>query len=119
MKAKISVILVAITLALMMFSMPAVSQDTNEADKRAKLESIVEVYILSCENKAALSNSRSQNLRHSAMLSRLKSTFCKHSKQELIDEMLADGVEPKPYKVHHFLNVRFYETIRAVAVAKK
>ena len=119
MKVKITVVLAAITLAMMMFAMPAVSQDAAEAEKKAKLESIVEVYILSCENKAELGSSRSKNLRHSAMLSRLKSTFCRHSKQELVDAMLKDGVEPKPYKVHHFLNARFYETIRAVAVAKK
>jgi hypothetical protein len=119
MKAKTSVILVAIPLAMMMFSMPAVSQDAAEAEKRAKLESIIEVYILSCENTAALGSSRSVNLRQSAMLSRLKGTFCRHSKQELVDAMLKGGVDPKPHKVHHFLNARFYETIRAVAVAKK
>ena len=119
MKAKTIVILAALTLAMMIFSMPAVSQDVAEAEKKARLESIVDVYILSCENKAALSSSRSKNLRDSAMLSRLKSTFCSHSKQELVDAMLKAGIEPKPYKVHHFLNARFYETIRAVAVAEK
>ena len=118
MKAKTIVILVAITLAMMIFSMPAVSQDAAETEKKAKLESIIEVYIISCENKAALAGSRSKNLRDAAMLSRLKSTFCRHSKQELVDAMLRDGVEPKPYRVHHFLNARFLETIRAVAVAK-
>jgi hypothetical protein len=119
MKAKTIVILVAITLAMMIFSMPAVSQDATETEQKARLESIIEVYIISCENKAALAGSRSKNLRDTAMLSRLKSTFCRHSKQELVDAMLRNGVEPKPYKVHHFLNARFLETIRAVALAKK
>ena len=119
MKAKCYAILAAITLAMMIFTMPAVSQDIAEAEKKAQLESIVDVYIISSENKAALSSSRSKNLRDSAMLSRLKGSFCKHSKQELIEAMIAEGVEPKPYKVHHFLNARFYETIRAVAVAQK
>ena len=91
----------------------------NEEEKKALLESIVDVYILCCENKAALSSSRSKNLRDSAMISRLKGTFCRHSKRELVEAMMKEGVEPKPYRVHHFLNARFYETIRAVAVAKK
>ena len=119
MKAKTIIILTAITLAMMYFSMPAVSQELTEAERKAQLESIVDVYILSCENKAALSSSRSKNLRNSAMLSRLKGSFCRHSKHELVAAMIEQGVEPKPYKVHHFLNARFYETIRAVAVARK
>ncbi|MBW2411211.1 MAG: hypothetical protein JRF72_15540 [Deltaproteobacteria bacterium] len=119
MKAKAIIILTAITLAMMCFSMPAVSQELTEAEKKARLESIVDVYILSCENKAALSSSRGKNLRDSAMLSRLKGSFCRHSKPELVEAMMEQGVEPKPYKVHQFLNARFYETIRAVAVAQK
>lgn len=119
MKARTIVNLTAITLAVMYFSMPAVSQDVTEAEKKAQLESIVDVYILSCENRAVLSRSGSKNLRDSAMLIRLKGTFCRHSKQELVEAMIEEGVEPKPYKVHHFLNARFYEAIRAGAVAQK
>ncbi len=119
MKAKTIIILTAITLAMMYFSMPAVSQEITEAERKAQLESIVDVYILSCENKAALRSSRSKKLRDSAMLNSLKGTFCRHSKHELVAAMVKEGVDPKPYKVHHFLNARFYETIRAVAVAQK
>jgi hypothetical protein len=80
---------------------------------------MVEVYILSCENKAILGSSRSINIRKSAMLSCLKGSFCRHSKEELVNAMLKNGIEPKPYKVRHFLNERFYETLRAVVVAEK
>ncbi len=119
MKANTSIVLTAITLAMMCFGMPAVCQELTEAQRKAQLESIVDVYILSCENKAALSRSRSKNLRDSAMLYRLKGSFCRHSKHELVEAMIEKGVEPKPYRVHHFLNARFYETIRAVALAQK
>jgi hypothetical protein len=120
MKAQTYLMSAAITLLVMLLSMPAVSQNVAATEKKAQLESIVDVYILSCENKAALgSGSRSKNLRDSAMLSRLKSSFCRHSRQALVDAMIRDGVEPKPHKVHHYLNARFYETIRAVAVAQK
>lgn len=118
MKAKTIVILAATTLAMMIFTLPAGSQDVAGVAKKARLESIVDVYILSCENKAALNSSRSKNLRDSAMLSSLKSTFCRHCKQELVEAMMREGVEPRPYKVHHFLNARFYEAIRAVALAR-
>lgn len=119
MKIKSIIKLAEIGLAMMIFTMPAASQDIAEAEKKAQLESIIDVYILSCENKALLSSSRGKNLRDSAMLSRLKGAFCRHSKQELVDAMLKEGIEPKPYKVHRYLNARFYETVRAEAVAQK
>jgi hypothetical protein len=109
MKLKASIILPAMAAAVIMMAFPALGGDTN----RSKLESIVDNYISTCEAKSALLNSTSENIRRSAMRACLKAIFCKKAKDELIDALVANNVEPKPYKVHRFLNARFNEVAAA------
>jgi len=115
MKSKTTMILVAIVMAGLIMTGPAVGNETN----RASLEAIVDEYISACEAKSALLNSSSLNIRRAAMLSCLRATFCRTSKTELINEMVAQNVEAKPYKVHHFLNARFHEVVSSSQLAHK
>ena len=43
----------------------------------------------------------------------MKAAFCKHSKEELVELMLENDIEPKDYKVRHFLNNRFNDALQA------
>jgi hypothetical protein len=115
MKIKAIMILSAMVIAGMMVKGPALGDETN----RAHLEAIVDNYISACEAKSEMLNSGSENIRRAAMLSCLRATFCRKSKSKLIDEMVARNVEPKPYKVHHFLNARFKEVIDSSQLALK
>ncbi len=113
MKLKAIIVLLAMAIAGMMVTGPAIGGETN----RAELEAIVDDYISACEAKSAMLNSGSENIRRAAMLSCLRATFCRKARSELIDEMVAKNVEPKPYKVHHFLNARFNDVVDSKQLA--
>lgn len=115
MQPKATMILTAIVMAGLIMTGSAIGDETN----RASLEAIVDEYISACEAKSAMLNSSSINIRRSAMLSCLRATFCRTSKTELIDEMVAQNIEAKPYKVHHFLNARFNEVVSTNKLALK
>ena len=115
MRLQAIIMLSAMVIAGMMATGPAMGGETNRAD----LEAIVDAYISACEAKSAMLNSSSENIRRAAMLSCLRATFCRKSRSELIDEMVAKNVEPKPYKVHHFLNARFNEVVDSRQLALK
>ena len=115
MKLKAIIVLSAMVMAGLMLTGPAVSGENN----RASLEAIVDEYISACEAKSAMLNSSSVNIRRAAMLACLRATFCRTSKTELIDEMVAQHIEAKPYKVHHFLNARFNEIVLSNQLALK
>ena len=113
MKTKNLIVLSVIVFVGMFMAFPVLGDNSNEAERKASMESIVNAYIAACEAKSALLDSRSETLRKAAMLACLKAVFCKNSKEELIGELLSNGIEPKPYKVHHFLNARFMDVVGA------
>lgn len=115
MKLKAIIVLSAMVIAGMMVTSPAMGGETN----RAELEAIVDDYISACEAKSAMLNSSSENIRRAAMISCLRATFARKSRSELIDEMVARKIEPKPYKVHHFLNARFNDVVDSSKLALK
>ena len=115
MKLKAIIVLSAMVMAGLMLTGPVVSGETN----RASLKAIVDEYISACEAKSAMLDSSSVNIRRAAMLSCLRATFCRNSKTELLDEMVAQNVEAKPYKVQHFLNARFHEIVSSSHLALK
>ena len=109
MKLRKIIILLAVVVAFIIIALPALGGDTT----RAKLEAIVDDYISVCEAKSAYLNSTSVNIRRSAMRACLKAIFCKNTKAELIEALIANNVKPKPYKVRQFLNARFNEVVTA------
>ncbi|MDJ0984207.1 MAG: hypothetical protein QNJ26_01590 [Desulfobacterales bacterium] len=115
MNTKMMIILSAMVMAGMMVTAPALGGETD----RARLEVIVDEYISACEAKSAMLNSSSEKIRRAAMLSCLRATFARRAKSELVDEMVAHKVDPKPYKVHHFLNARFNEVVDSSQLALK
>ena len=115
MRIKAIFILSAMVAVGMMLSVPALSGETH----RAELEAIVDEYIANCEAKSAMLHSKSENIRRSAMLACLRATFCRTSRAELIDELVASNVRPKTHTVHHFLNARFNEVVKATELASR
>jgi len=109
------IMLSVMVVAGMMVTGPALGGETN----RAELEAIVDDYISACEAKSAMLNSSSENIRQAAIRSCLRATFCRNSKATLVNDLVANRVEPKPYKVHHFLNARFNEVVGSDQLALK
>ena len=97
----------------------ALASDNGEAEVKAKLEALIDEYIDSCNAKSELLNSRSENIRQSATVSCMKASYSHHNKAELIQEMLDSNVEPKQYKVHHFLSEKFKDSSLSTGLAGK
>ena len=111
MRSRTSFTILATILTTMIFAMPAIGDDTKTIETRAKLETLIERYIVSCVAKSELLNSRSDAIRKSAIRSCRIANFCLTSREVLIKEMLENNVEPKHYKVSRFLNEKFRDTI--------
>ncbi len=115
MKTIAIMILSAMVMVGLMLTGPALGGESN----RAELEAIVDDYISASEAKSAMLNSSSENIRQAAIRSCLRATFCRNSKSTLVNDLVANRVEPKPYKVHHFLNARFNEFVGSDQLALK
>ena len=115
MKAKASAAILVIVLATMIFAVPAIGDETKALETRAKLETLIDKYIVSCGAKSDMLDSRSEAIRKSARRSCRVANFCMASRELLVNEMLDNNIEPKPYKVSQFLKERF----RVVVLAKE
>jgi len=113
MKSIASVTILAIILATLIFAMPAIGDDTKTIETRAKLESLVDRYIISCGAKSELLNSRSDAIRESSIRACRIANFCFTSREMLIKKMLENNIEPKHYKVSRFMKEKFLITVLA------
>ena len=113
MKAKILATILIPVLVTIILTMPALGGDTDVMEKRAKLEALLDRYVASCSAKSEMLNSRSETIRKSAIRSCRIASFCVTSKEALVNEMLAQNIEPKPYKVSMFLNEKFRMVVLA------
>jgi hypothetical protein len=106
-------ILSAVVAVGMMRTVPALSAETH----RAELEAVVDPYLAACEAKSAMLDSRSKNIRRSALRAYLRATFYRTSRAGLIDELVVSNAGPEPHKGHHFPNARFNEVVGATDLA--
>ena len=86
---------------------------------RKAIEDIVDQYIANCELKTRMKASRSPSLQRLAALAVMKQAYCRDYREQLVEEMVAVGVEPKAYQVHYHLNSRFFDAIRPHTVAQR
>ncbi len=113
MRTKTAIVMLVIILTTMLCTLPAHGNNTMAGDTKAKLENLVDEYIVCCDAKSAMHNSRSEKIRRAAMRSCMKAVYSKHYKEELVKEMLENNIEPKPYKVRRFLNEKFDSALQA------
>jgi hypothetical protein len=90
--------------------------NTGRTDEHEQLEKYYMGYISECicknESKAALQNSRSENLRRSGVIYERKAVFLTNNQNVLVDEMIKKEIGTKPYKVDYYLNKRFNGIIK-------
>ena len=105
--------MLVIVLTAFFGGLPAHGNSIKGGETKAKLESLVDEYIASCDAKSAMRSSRSENIRRSANRSCMKATYCRSTREELVKEMLENNIEPKAYKVHLYLNEKFQGHVQA------
>jgi len=93
----------------MSFTIPSAiaENDTNSA-KRMLFAYLFGEYIQKCQSKEKFSDSNSKNIRKAAALAALKVEYLNANKNKLIGDMLKAELSLKKYKVHYFLNTRFF-----------
>ena len=97
-----------ITVIMFLWLTPAICQMGGESELRSIYAKMLEDCIRKCESKAKMANSYSHNLREAAQLALLKAKYFSDYKESLIEEMVHNELPTKPYRVHYFLNQRFF-----------
>ena len=105
-----------ISLIVSVGTLIGVQQPTGIADENEELakyyESCIVKTIERCESRAELlETSRSLTLRQYAELHDKKAEFFEAEKDMLIDLMIKNRIEPKRYKIEHFLQSQFYKSM--------
>ena len=105
-----------ISLMVSVGTLIGVQQPTGIADEKEELVKIFEISIAKtiekCESRAELAEtSGSVTLRQYAELQDKKAEFLDAEKDVLIDLMIQSRLEPKQYKIEHFLEDQFYRSM--------
>ena len=108
---KIRVVFVG--LMIVSFMLFPISSALGEADiksvKRMLFVYLIDEYIQKYQSRGKLSDSRSKNIREAAALATLKVEYLNANKNKLISQMLETDLAMKKYKVHYFLNAKFFK----------
>ena len=119
MKSKCAQIILVIVSFFIFGTLLAYGSEAAVQKQKDRLENLVDGYIASCDAKAALHSSRSAKIRRSAERAGSKAAYCKQYRTNLVKDMVENGIEPKAYKVHRFLNEKFGETLSGNTVSPK
>ncbi|MGD8959559.1 MAG: hypothetical protein PVI27_06925 [Desulfobacteraceae bacterium] len=108
MKEKLNLLILTIVL-LTVFPICVWGQMKNMDNNREFYEKTINQIISCCDCKIQMADSEHKNIRMTGELAIKKANFCRISKQQLVEEMTRINLPPKTYKVHLFVNSKFYE----------
>ena len=112
MKTKAMVISVLMVTISLCFGFNAIGGEISDDERTQVYALLLDRHIARCDAKMGMRTSGLENIRRAAAIATLKGTFARSYRQELIDSMVEEGVEPKDYKVRFYLNERFYTLVR-------
>ncbi len=112
MKARVITIFLVIMFLAMLWSSQAASQQAGNLNLKSYYATYIDELVSHCKNKASRHNSKSENIRQAAALYCLKADFFKSHKETLIEEMAAQHIETKNYKMNYYLNGRFFNELK-------
>lgn len=99
-------------LALVVFAViPASSQGGQTAELRSAIADFVEQERASCCCKMEMIESDSANIWECGVRAARKARFIVENRQQLIGEMLGNGVAGKCHRVDYYLTTRFFESV--------
>ena len=101
---------------VMVISLIAALPNTGQTGENEQLAKYYQEYISESisknQSKAVLQTSKSENLRSSGKIYKLKAVFLTNNQDVLVDEMIRKEIGTKPYKVDYYLNKKFNEMIK-------
>jgi hypothetical protein len=98
------------------YALPEISQATPNSNLKAFYSTYIDDCILRCESLANLRNSRSEKLRQTAEMHCLMAQFFRTQKTALVEDMILADLGNKKYKIHYYLNGKFFEVYRSLSV---
>ena len=76
-------------------------------------QAFIDQLISRCVYKeTAMADSRLKSIRRAAALNCLKASYFKSHKDILIEKLISEEIGIKPYKIHHYLNKKFFTVLR-------
>jgi hypothetical protein len=107
---KIRVVFVVLVIFYSMLSTfsSAIGETDIKSMEWSLFDYLIDDYIQNRQSKTNLIDSRSNNIRNEAALAALKVEYLNANKNKLIRQMLKTELSIKKYKVHYFLNARFF-----------
>jgi hypothetical protein len=112
MKARVIIIFSVIMFLAILWSSQATSQQAGNLNLKSYYAAYIDELVSHCKNKASRHNSKSENIRQASALYCLKADFFKSHKETLVEEMAAQNIEAKTYKMNYYLNGRFFNELK-------
>ncbi len=106
------IIFFMIAFLVLLWVSPTISQMTPGQKIGSFYGAFIDDCILKCESKVSLRHSKLIHIRQEVAKHCLKADFLKRHKGKLVEELIAKDIGTKHYKIHYYLNNRFYSELR-------
>jgi hypothetical protein len=106
------IIFLMITFLMLLWTSPTVSQMTATTKLYTFYGAFIDKCILKCESKGSMRNSKLKHIQQAAAKHCLKAGFLKRHKAQLIEELIANNIGTKHYKINYYLNNRFFNELK-------
>ena len=110
-KSKIHSLLMIILLAALLSSF-ALSQVSLATNLDSFYGAYIDKCILKCDSKASMRDSKLKHIQQVSARYCLKAAFLLRHKAQLIEELIANDIGTKPYKIDYYLNSRFFNELK-------
>lgn len=117
MKTRAGIITLVAALLITFWTTPGAGQDAEPITLVQKYEALIDDTISKCLSKGRLLDSRSPNLRRSAVISCLKAGYLEAHKQELTAYLVEAKAVPNAAIVQFHLNKKFFKMFQPHEVA--
>lgn len=111
MKQKIRGIMVLLFIAISCLSTGRVCR-AGDSQKEIIYSGHIKNMIMSCESKDWMCDSTSRSIRGEYALYKLKESFLRANRPDLVHEMIEENVGIKPHQMTYYLNKRFFTVLR-------
>ena len=110
-KSKIHILLMIILLTVLLSSF-ASSQVSAATNLNSFYGAYIDKCILKCDSKASMRDSNLKHIQQASARYCLKAAFLLRHKVKLIEELIANNIGTKPYKIDYYLNSRFFKELK-------
>lgn len=113
MKRKPLATVLVVILAIVCWGAQVQSEETKQVGRCITYSACIDDLIAKNELKATRFDSRSPKIQKTAELAKLKAAYLSNYKDLIIQDMARHNLEPKSYKISHFINEKFFAVVQS------